>query len=100
MYVYLMLSEETGLHKIGYSKNPEKRLKQLETGAGKLTLIEKFKTEYHSKIESTLHRNYSSMKRFGEWFELSMKDVSKFKEKCLLLEDNLKYLEKKGNIFI
>jgi len=43
-YLYFIQSDRTGMIKIGRSKDPSKRLKQLQTGnANKLKLIASFK---------------------------------------------------------
>ena len=44
--LYIIQSDKTGMIKIGRSKNPQKRLKQLQTGnPNKLKLIASFKGE-------------------------------------------------------
>lgn len=76
-YIY-MITDEDGCVKIGISRDPNKRLKQLQTGhASKLSLYhtEEFNcTRNHLlKIEKLLHREISNShkKANGEWFKIS-----------------------------
>lgn len=68
-YLYFIQSHKTGMIKIGVSKHPEKRLKQLQTGcADKLRIIAVF--EGLGWRERALH---DRLKRWrirsnGEWF--------------------------------
>ncbi|MFW5847570.1 MAG: GIY-YIG nuclease family protein [bacterium] len=101
MYIYLMRSEETGTYKIGKSKNPEKRLKQLQTGSSeKLELILKFNTKYPSLVESAMHNRFSHLKKHGEWFDLSLSEETSFINECKKIEENIRVLKKLGNVFI
>lgn len=101
MFIYLMQSVENGYYKIGVSKNPNTRLKQLQTGnSSEMKLIESFESEYARKIETFLHNKHSHVKKKGEWFELSLNDEVRFKEECTIIESNLEYLKNQGNVFI
>lgn len=65
--LYIIQSDVTGNIKIGRSKNPHKRLKQLQTGnPNKLKLIAEFKGEGWKEKE--LHERLSSYRLKGEWF--------------------------------
>lgn len=67
--LYFIQSEKTGMIKIGRSKNPEKRLKQLQTGSpNKLKLIAVFKDK--GPEERGLHERLRCFKvrQNGEWF--------------------------------
>lgn len=73
-YIYIISNDE-GYIKVGVSKQPEKRVKQLQTGnEHKLTLLftEEFNcTRKHLlKIERSLHLHLQqvSIKNQGEWF--------------------------------
>lgn len=69
MAVYFIKDEATGFVKIGYSNNPQKRLKSLQTSsANKLTLIEAI--EGNKKLEETLHTTFAEHRVRGEWFSL------------------------------
>lgn len=101
MYVYLIRSKETNRYKIGKSKNPEKRLKQLQTGSSEqLELIEKFQSKYPFLIESTMHNRYSYVKMIGEWFDLPYLNKSDFINECKKIEENIKFLKENDNVFI
>ena len=99
--VYLIKSEETGRYKIGVSKNPHKRVKQLQTGSNeKIFLINSFKSNYPEKVEKTLHNQYLYLKTNGEWFDLSLEDELLFIKSCQKIEETITFLVKSGNMFI
>lgn len=104
MFIYLINIENTDLYKIGVSKNPEKRLKSLQTANGKkLSLINSFETQFNYKLETFLHQYFSLKKKLGEWFILEPTDVDNFISYCekgesifKLLKKNNTYLDDKG----
>lgn len=69
-YVYLIRST-SGHHKIGSSKHPKKRLKQLAatTGPYELELIREVKMYGPECYESVLQEYFSDYHVLGEWFE-------------------------------
>ena len=100
-YVYLMRNDETGRYKIGISKDPTKRLEQLQTGNdGDLVLINQFKSEYSTKIETAMQNSYSHTRKRGEWFDIHLEEEQLFISECIKIEKNIKYLLESGNIFI
>lgn len=100
-FVYLIQNLETSKYKIGISKNPKKRIKQLQTGSGEdLKLIHKYKSKFPRKVETALHNRYSPDKARGEWFNLSLEVDVKFMNECKDIESNIQYLIDNGNIFI
>ena len=59
-YVYLIQSEINGVfqYKIGASKNPDKRLLEIQTAnPGNLEVMQKFMSQYPFILETALH-NY------------------------------------------
>ena len=65
--LYIIQSDVTGMIKIGRSKDPQKRLKQLQTGnPSRLKLIASFKGEGWK--EKILHENLKKYRLEGEWF--------------------------------
>ena len=100
-YIYLIQSIEEGYYKIGVSKNPNKRIVQLQTGnSSPLVLIDTYQTEHADKIERALQRRYSHLKKKGEWFALSIYEEIRFKEECRKIEDSIVFLKKNNNVFI
>jgi len=100
-YVYLIQSLEDSRYKIGVSKNPQKRMKQLQTGnSSELKLIESYPSELAYQIEKTLQRRYSYLKREGEWFEMSISHEVNFLKECQQTEETISILKKSGNVFI
>lgn len=60
--------------KIGVSKEPEVRLRQLSTACPRrLTLLTSFQGGFD--VEAEIHRHYESQRVNGEWFDLSGQDV-------------------------
>jgi len=100
-YIYLIQSQEDGYYKIGVSKHPKKRVKQLQTGnSSELKLVESFHTEHAHKIERALQRRYSYLKKEGEWFDLSIKEDCSFLSDCKQIEESINILKKNHNVFI
>lgn len=83
--VYLILNSETDRYKIGVTSNDtvKKRFNNIKTGNDcGLMLISTFKTKHHRKLERMLHVRFSNKRYSGEWFELTIEDVSNFKNTC------------------
>jgi len=100
-YIYLIQSLEEGYYKIGVSKNPQRRIKELQTGnSSPLKLIETYQSEYADKIERTLQRRYSHLNKEGEWFDMSIEEEVTFVKNCKAIEENLVFLKKNDNVFI
>lgn len=74
--VYIILNKNTSQIKIGKSKNPNKRVKQLQTGsAGRLKLIAYWDCKDY--FEKRIHRALSLWRsRYdGEWFDIKPNDA-------------------------
>jgi len=100
-YIYLIQSLEDGYYKIGVSKHPKKRVKQLQTGnSSELKLVETYQSEHANKIEKSLHRRYSYLKKEGEWFDMSIKEDVSFLTDCKQIENTINILKENGNVFI
>jgi len=68
--IYIIYNEERDRFKIGFSKNPLKRLKALQTGNDDvIKLYYEREVKHYSKIEAYLKRYYKEYKIQGEWFE-------------------------------
>lgn len=99
--VYIIQKLTDCTFKIGVSKNPKQRLKNVQTGNdGKLKLLATYPTEYAHKVETTLHNQFSHCKRNGEWYDISLVEALSFEEKCKQIEGNIIILKKNGNVFI
>ena len=100
-YVYLIQSLEDGYYKIGVSIHPTRRLSALQTGnSSELKLIESYQSEHAYKIEKTLQRRYSYLKKEGEWFDMSISNEVSFLKECQQIEKNMIFLKENGNVFI
>lgn len=99
MYIYLLKSADK--YKIGLSKQPYKRVKQLQTGnANKIQLIHKFETEHSYQLEKTFHNIYQINRKMGEWFVLPYTIEKTFLDECNAIEKNITILKELGNKFI
>ena len=100
-YIYLIQSLEDSYYKIGVSKHPKKRIKELQTGnSSELKLVDTYQSEFAHQIEKTLQRRYSHLQKEGEWFDMSISNEVSFRKECQLIEENLVLLKKSGNVFI
>lgn len=69
MYVYAIREGELGRIKLGISRDPEKRLKQLQVGNSQALELIAYKLATNSfKDESALHAKNEQHKVSGEWF--------------------------------
>lgn len=95
-YVYLMESirDYDTVYKIGYSKNPNKRLNAIQTGNdGHVRLVHCFKSKHARKLEKALQNSYKHAHKNMEWFSMDLNDVWQFPEKCEKIEHNLDLIE-------
>ena len=98
--IYL-LQNDNGFYKIGVSKNPAKRVKQLQTGsADKISLITFYESNNAFAIERALKNRYSIYRINGEWFNLPLEEELAFNKNCEIINDNIKLLVENGNIFM
>lgn len=65
-FVYFIQSIDGGPVKIGYSKDPESRARNLQT-AEELVVLATLPGSY--KLEADLHHKYASIRMNGEWFQ-------------------------------
>lgn len=101
IYIYLIQSLENSYYKIGVSKHPNKRLRELQTGnSSKLKLIHSYQSRYAYMIEKTMQRRYSHLKREGEWFDMGVINETTFIDECKEIEETISFLKKSGNVFI
>lgn len=68
---YLMKDLNTGLYKIGRSKNPAARERTLQSEKPTIKMVK----VWDQDIEKDLHKQYESQRVRGEWFELSKVQV-------------------------
>lgn len=100
--VYLIVANNQN-YKIGITtqRNLNRRIKTLQTGnSDKLEVVKTYPTNYASLIERTLHREFSTKKINGEWFNLSVSDVLTFEDKCRNIENNINILKNQDNDYI
>ena len=87
---YLYVIRCLDYYKIGYSKNPSKRLTSLQvSNPFDLQFLILHKCRDAKSIESQLHKQYEKLKIRGEWFALTHNEILeiKFELNCDLLLD-------------
>lgn len=65
-YVYLMRCQD--FYKIGFSKNVERRQKQLDTRPFPLDIISKVYSEIAFDVEQEIHQKLEDFRVEGEWY--------------------------------
>lgn len=77
-FIYVIGYDVAGPLKIGISANPEKRLRQLQTGQDKqlrLFHIEETIAGYPRFMEGFIHSNLAPKRIKGEWFDVAVEDA-------------------------
>ena len=77
-YLYVIAATPEGPCKIGFSANPEKRVRQLQTGhAHLLTLQYKqvVPTNEARRIERQIHQTIGYRRSRGEWFNVDVSEA-------------------------
>ena len=77
-FVYLMIDNRNGLHKIGKSKDPKYREKTLQSEVPSVELV--FKCNGYTELEYKLHEKFADKRVRGEWFNLDSKDIIELKK--------------------
>lgn len=73
--IYILKSSE--LYKIGKSVETDARKRQIERDVREpLTIIHQFASNDYTRAELTLHAKYAPLRKHGEWFNLTEKEVS------------------------
>lgn len=96
-YIYVVKNPLNETVKIGVAQDVDKRIKQLQTGAGiELELI--YKSMICSNafaIEKDVHKYFEEYRTFGEWFKINPEVVINFLEKqdFILKSEYMKYLQ-------
>lgn len=74
-YVYLAHAD-TGHYKIGYSVDPQNRIKHFDTQMPvKVEIVHTIQTDDMRRLEEELHGRFESQRVTGEWFDLGEDDV-------------------------
>ncbi len=99
-YVYLIKGNREGdiTYKIGKSKNPNIRVKSVQTGnPDDLTVLFKIESDLPSKLETFLHRTFSPFIVRGEWFK-SEKIEDRFEQECKNFEKMVSVLKTESTL--
>jgi hypothetical protein len=103
-YIYLLecVSNYDVIYKIGFTKheNVNKRIKSLQTGnTDTIKCVYLFESKHNRLLETTIHNLYSYKRKGGEWFDLTLDEVTNFPKLCEKLENNFDILYKNDNNF-
>ena len=92
-FVYLARNGNTHWYKIGISKQPYRRMTQLQVGTPlEITLVERVFTMDAPKLEKALHEYYQAYWMRGEWFDLPTDEVVIFDKIAGRLDRRLEVL--------
>lgn len=101
-FIYLIenvIGDEVN-HKIGFTTDLDRRLKELQTGnPGQMDYINHYETKWDQKLEFGIHRTYKTNNIRGEWFKLSDNDISNFENICNDLENSYDFLYEHNYFF-
>jgi hypothetical protein len=103
-YVYLIGSTKFGWYKIGKSKIPEIRIRDLGILLPfKVEVIKIWKAEDHHSLEKLLHEMHNANKINGEWFEFSKIELQQLiesipNEACVNVSEDVPKLDKFSNV--
>ncbi len=87
--VYFILNPETGLVKIGRSKNPINRLANLKLCVKNPKFLLKIFVTNHIVAEKRLHNFFKNKNVYREWFKIDSKDIEIAKK--FLISEGLSY---------
>ena len=76
MFLYC-IANNNGMVKFGFSKNPERRVRSLQTGSSEeLVLLESIPVpgDRVREYERLLHREFAHLRTRGEWFRITPED--------------------------
>lgn len=78
-FVYVIASDQSPNQvKIGMSRDPSRRVKQLQTGHATLLQVfhkQAFPAKNTRMIEQIIHKNLGHLKLKGEWFSLTVEEA-------------------------
>lgn len=77
-FLYVIASHPSGPVKLGLSRHPEKRVRQLQTGCSEplsIFHIEEVEEDRVKIAEKALHRLLNHKRVRGEWFDLSVEEA-------------------------
>ena len=100
-FVYVIAPSPAGPCKIGFSGDPDRRLRQLQTGyPGRLHLhhVQPFCATRAPMMEKIVHQTVAYRRKSGEWFDLTVEEAVSEIEFALIRygdEPNLRYFIKK-----
>jgi len=90
-FIYEKTQSPTSVYKVGQSKKPYQRMRNLQTGnMRKLAIyriIECATKKQAETVEATIHERYANQRVHGEWFQISQEEVDRICEEIMALRD-------------
>lgn len=100
-FVYLVHQKLGNYHKIGISKEPYKRLQQLQTGnPTEMRVLKRVYSLDCLSLESKLHHYFEDYQVNGEWFSLPEEAVKRFEYIAITLDEYQENYEYKVSTFL
>lgn len=79
-YVYLV--EDGRRYKIGRTRSVEDRIPELSNQSShRIDLVHKIATDDPPGIEKYWHERFADKRKYGEWFDLDVRDVAAFRRR-------------------
>jgi hypothetical protein len=78
-FVYIVLDLDTGLYKIGATKNISRRIRNVRIGR-RLRHIATIKSDYYLEDERLYHEKYRAQHVGHEWFKLAAADLENIRK--------------------
>ena len=100
-YVYLLAEMGDNLrYKIGFSKNPDKRIKPLRTGnSDEIMEICRYQSYNYIQVEGMLHRHFHKDRKHLEWFEMTDEQVQTFLSEAKKADETIDFLKKNNHFY-
>ena len=98
LYVIGKYTDLNGPCKLGISVNPDRRLKQLQTGQSELLTVHHREEAPADKVrlfERLLHRDIHHLRLSGEWFDLTVEHAIQILQHTLIRYGDVDDLEEK-----
>lgn len=91
-YLYIFRNKESDDHKIGVSKDVDRRMSDIASSLNvKLELVSKYPVISAYKVESILHIHFKDKHVYGEWYKLNQSDIDVISKYAISNKDRLSH---------
>ena len=100
-YVYLLAEMGDNFrYKIGFSKDPDKRIKPLRTGnSDEIMELYRYQSYNYIAVERMLHIKFKPDRKHLEWFTMTDEQVLSFMEEAKKADENIDFLNNNNHFF-